>query len=129
MRRILYVVFGTFLALTAGLAEAQVDRATLTGTVKDSTGAVVPNATVTITGPQAPTTTKTNGEGTYLVLSLVSGQYVVQAEAAGFQRSSQTVQLSIGQKGRVDFTLGVGATETVTVVEAKRLLDTESAAL
>src|SRR3954462_14726822 len=129
MRRSLYVIFGTFLALTAGLAEAQVDRANLTGTVKDSTGAVVPNATVTITGPQDPTTTKTNGEGTYLVLSLVPGSYTVEAEAPGFQKSRQTVILDIAQKGRVDFTLGVGATETVTVVEPKRLLDTESAAL
>src|SRR3954466_5821838 len=103
MRRILYVMFGTFLALTAGLAEAQVDRANLTGAVKDSTGAVVPNATVTITGPQAPITTKTNGEGTYLVLSLVPGSYTVEAEAAGFQKSRQTVILDIGQKGRVDF--------------------------
>jgi carboxypeptidase family protein/TonB-dependent receptor-like protein len=130
MRRLLYVLFGTFLALTAGLAEAQVDRATLTGTVKDSTGAVVPNVTVTITGPQSPTTTKTNNEGTYLALSLVPGRYVVVAEAPGFQKSSQTVVLEIGQKGRVDFTLGVvGVSETVTVVEARRLLDTESAAL
>src|SRR3954464_13781551 len=129
MRRSLYVIFGTFLALTAGLAEAQVDRANLTGTVKDSTGAGVPNGAVTNRGPQAPTTTKTNGEGTYLVLSLVPGSYTVEAEAPGFQKSRQTVILDIAQKGRVDFTLGVGATETVTVVEPKRLLDTESAAL
>src|SRR5262249_12601977 len=109
--------------------EGRVERERLAGRVRDWRGAGAPNAPVTIPGPQAPATTKTNGEGTYLVLSLVPGRYVVQAEAAGFQKSSQTVQLEIGQKGRVDFTLGVGVTETVTVVEARRLLDTESAAL
>src|SRR5712691_1920171 len=129
MRRMLCVLFGTFL-FAAGIAEAQVDRATLTGTVKDSTGAVIPSATVTIAGPQAPSTTKTNSEGTYLVPSLVPGRYVVNAEAAGFQKSSQAVILEIGQKGRVDFTLGIGAaTETVTVEGARGLLNTEQSSL
>jgi Carboxypeptidase regulatory-like domain/TonB dependent receptor/TonB-dependent Receptor Plug Domain len=128
MRRLLYVFIGTFL-LIAGEAQAQLDRASLTGTVKDSTGAVIPNATVTITGPQAPATTTTNAEGTYLVLSLVPGRYVVVAESAGFQKSSRAVILEVGQKGRVDFTLGVGVTETVTVEAATRLLNTEQSSL
>src|SRR6266851_2965839 len=129
MRRLLYVVIGTFL-FTAGVAQAQVDRATLTGTVKDSSGAVVPGATITITGPQAPSVTTTNGEGTYLLLSLIPGRYVVSAELSGFQKSSQNVILEIGQKGRVDFTLGVGgASETVTVDAPRRLLNTEQSAL
>src|SRR5438105_1463013 len=126
MRRFLFVL--TFFAIS-GLAQAQVDRATLTGTVKDSTGAVIPNASVSITGPQAPGATRTNAEGVYLVPSLVPGRYVVVAEAPGFQKSSQAVILEVGQKGRVDFTLGVGVTETVTVVEARRLLNTEQSSL
>src|SRR5438552_7954352 len=101
MRRLLYVVIGTFL-LAAGEAQAQVDRATLTGTVKDSTGAVVPGATVTVTGPQAPTATTTNAEGTYLVVSLVPGRYVVVAEMYGCPKASRTVVLETGQNGRVD---------------------------
>jgi hypothetical protein len=128
MRRLLYVLIGTFLFM-AGEAQAQVDRATLTGTVKDSSGAVVPGATITVTGPQAPSSTTTNAEGTYLVLSLIPGRYVVSAELSGFQKSTHNVILEIGQRGRVDFTLGVsGATETV-VVEARRLLNTEQSAL
>ena len=129
MRRLLYVLIGTFL-FAAGTAQAQVDRASLTGTVKDSSGAVVPGATITLTGPQAPSTTTTNAEGTYLVLSLISGRYVVTAELSGFQKASRTVILEIGQKGRVDFTLGVsGATESVTVEGETRLLNTEQASL
>jgi hypothetical protein len=129
MRRQLYVLIGTFL-FAAGEVQAQVDRASLTGTVKDSSGAVVPGATVTITGPQAPSVTTTNGEGTYLVLSLIPGRYVVAAELSGFQKSSQNVILEIGQRGRVDFTLGVGgASETVIVDAPRRLLNTEQSAL
>jgi hypothetical protein len=125
----LCVVFGTFL-FAVGVAEAQVDRASLTGTVRDSTGAVIPTASVTVTGPQAPSTTRTNGEGVYLVLGLVPGRYVVAAEMGGFQKSSQAVILEVGQKGRVDFTLGIGgASETVTVEAAKRLLNTEQSSL
>ena len=129
MRRLLYVLIGTFL-FAAGTAQAQVDRASLTGTVKDSSGAVVPGATVTVTGPQAPSVTTTNGEGTYLLLSLIPGRYVVSAELSGFQKSSRNVILEIGQKGRVDFTLGVGgASETVTVDAPVRLLNTEQSSL
>ena len=129
MRRLLYVLIGTFL-FAAGTAQAQVDRASLTGTVKDSSGAVVPGATITIAGPQAPSITTTNGEGTYLALSLIPGRYVVSAELSGFQKASQNVILEIGQKGRVDFTLGVsGASETVTVDAPRRLLDTEQSSL
>ena len=125
MKRVLAVLA---LVLSATFAHAQVDRATLTGTVKDTTNAVIPNATVNITGPQAPQSTKTNGDGVYLVLSLVPGRYVVEAEFTGFQKASRAVILEVGQKGNVDFTLGVGASETVSV-EARRLLNTEQSSL
>src|SRR6266542_2713630 len=100
MRRLLYVVIGTFL-FAAGEAQAQVDRATLTGTVKDSTGAVVPGATVTVTCLQAPSVATTNGEGPHLVVSLVPGRYVVVAGVALWQKARPTVILETGQRGRV----------------------------
>ena len=119
MKRILAVLA---LVFSSTFAHAQVDRAALTGTVKDTTNAVIPNATVTITGPQAPQTTRTNSDGVYQILSLIPGRYVVEAEFTGFQKGTRTVILDVGQKGNVDFTLGVGASETVSV-EAKRLLE------
>ena len=125
MKRVLAVLA---LVLSTAVAHAQVDRATLTGTVKDTTNAVIPSATVTITGPQAPQSTKTNGEGVYLFLSLVPGRYVVETEFTGFQKGSRTVILEVGQKGNVDFNLGVGASETVSV-EGQRLLNTEQSSL
>src|SRR5260221_564061 len=129
MRRLLYVVIGTFL-FAAGEAQAQVDRATLTGTVKDSTGVGVPGPAVSVPGPPAPPVPTTNGEGTYRCVSLVPGCYVVVAERSGFKKASRTVILETGQRGRVDFALGVGgATETVTVQGEVRLLNTEQSSL
>ena len=76
-------------------ASAQVDRATLTGIVRDPSDAVIPQAQVTVTnianGVIAKTTT--NNEGTYLVMNLLPGEYLVQAEMTGFQRFEQTVAL------------------------------------
>jgi outer membrane receptor protein involved in Fe transport len=113
-------------------ASAQVDRATLTGIVRDPSDAVIPQAQVTVTnianGVVAKTTTNT--EGTYLVMNLLPGEYLVQAEMTGFQRFEQTVSLEIGARSRLDISLPVGAIgEMVTVSGVTPLLSTESAAL
>ncbi len=111
---------------------AQVDRATLTGVVRDASNAVIPAATVKVmniaTGV-AQTVTVT-GNGVYLIVNLASGQYLVEAAATGFQTSSQTVELALGQRGRLDLSLPVGGVgETVTVAGVTPLLDTQSAVL
>jgi len=123
---------GCSLLLFATVAHAQVDRATLAGSVKDSTGAVISAGTVTAThlATNGANKVKTTSTGNYLVVNLVPGEYVVEAEASGFQKSVQSVILEVGQRGGLDFTLGVGAVaETVTVEGARRLLNTEQAAL
>ena len=117
---------------SAVAVRAQVDRATLTGEVKDSTGAVVPNATVAVTNTatNVATRVRTTGDGNYLAPNLASGQYLVEAEAAGFQKFAQAVILEVGQRARLDITLGVGGvTETITVDAPVRLLNTEQAAI
>jgi len=111
---------------------AQVDRATLTGIVRDPSDAVIPQAQVTVTnianGVIAKTTT--NNEGTYLVMNLLPGEYLVQAEMTGFQRFEQTIALEIGARSRLDISLPVGAIgEMVTVAGVTPLLSTESAAI
>jgi outer membrane receptor protein involved in Fe transport len=118
--------------LHAPAAWAQVDRATLTGIVRDPSDAVIPQAQVTVTnlanGVVAKTTT--NNEGTYLVLNLLPGEYLVQAEMTGFQRFEQTIALEIGARSRLDISLPVGTIgEMVTVAGVTPLLSTESAAL
>ena len=66
-------------------ALAQVDRATLTGIVKDPSDAVIPDAQVTVTSLATGVVTKatTNDNGTYLVLNMLPGEYLVQAESHG----------------------------------------------
>jgi hypothetical protein len=116
----------------ATLAEAQVDRATLGGTVRDSSGAVLAAATVTVTPAVggASRTATTNASGAYLVMNLAPGVYRVEAELAGLQKAAESVILEVGQRGRLDFVLGVKTLEeSVTVEGARRLLNTEEAAL
>src|SRR5688572_27283946 len=106
---------------------AQVDRATLTGVVRDASDAVIPNAKVTVTSLAtnvATTVTTTNG-GVYLVVNLMPGDYLVQAEATGFQRYEQTVSLELGARSRLDLSLPLGSIgETVTVQGITPLLST-----
>jgi outer membrane receptor protein involved in Fe transport len=113
-------------------AFAQVDRATLTGIIRDPSDAVIPKAKVTVTSIAtgvASTVTTTN-DGTYLVVNLAPGQYLVQAEAAGFQRYEQTVDLELGARSRLDISLPVGSVgETVQVEGVTPLLSSESAVL
>src|SRR5687768_1162366 len=113
-------------------ASAQVDRATLTGVVRDASDAVLPKARVTVTSiaTGVARTVTTSNEGVYLVLNLMPGEYLVQAEAPGFQRFEQMIALSLGARSRLDISLPVGSLgEMVTVTGVSPLLSTESAAL
>ncbi len=130
MKRVLIAVMAMLCIVPA--VQAQVDRATLSGTVKDTGGGVLAGATVTVTNvaTNVAAKTTTSSTGNFLVVNLQSGQYLVEAEAPGLQKSVQSIILEIGQRGRVDITLGVGAlTESVTVEEVKRLLNTGDATL
>ena len=129
MKRVLAVLA---LVLSTAVAHAQVDRATLTGTVTDESGGALSTATVVVTNAatKVATRVRTNSEGAYLVVNLIPGQYTIEVEATGFQTKADAVILQIGERGRLDVTLGVGAlTEAVTVEAARRLLNTEQAAL
>src|SRR5688572_17782892 len=120
------------LVLIAATAHAQVDRATLTGVVRDPSDAVLRGAQVTITSLDTgiSSTVTTSNAGVYLVLNLAAGEYLVQAEAAGFQRFEQTVSLELGARSRLDMSLAVGSIgETVKVEGVTPLLSTESAVL
>jgi outer membrane receptor protein involved in Fe transport len=120
------------LLISASTAFAQVDRATLTGIVKDPSDAVIPKVKVTVTSlaTGAVSTVTTNQEGTYLVVNLMPGEYLVQAESTGFQRYEQTVSVETGARARLDMSLTVGSIgETVKVEGVTPLLSTESAVL
>jgi len=104
---------------------------TFTGEVKDSTGAAVGAATVTVrnTGTNGIRTVTTNDEGIYNIPALVPGIYEVKAEKTGFKVAVRTnVELQVQQTARVDFGLEVGqVSETVEVSASAQLLTTENA--
>jgi hypothetical protein len=113
-------------------AFAQVDRATLTGTIKDTAGAVVPGATVTVTNlaTNVADTQQSTATGTYLMVNLIPGRYRVDVELAGFKKSSETVVLEVGQRARVDATLTVGTvSESVSVEGTSPALNSNDASL
>src|SRR5882724_8889432 len=85
--RILFAVLILAVLSETG-AIAQIETATLVGTVKDSTGAVVPGASVTVVNSQTSfrSETTTRSEGDYRLPYLNPGSYQVTLEASGFKR-------------------------------------------
>jgi outer membrane receptor protein involved in Fe transport len=124
------ITFAVVLLAYAATASAQVDRATLTGIVRDPSDLAVSGAQVKVTSlaTNGVVTATTTSDGTYLVVNLMPGEYLVEVEAKGFQRFAQTVALETGARSRLDLSLPVGAvTETVTVEGVTPLVNTENA--
>ena len=73
---------------TAPAAWSQASTATVSGVVRDQSGAVIPGATVTLknTATNVASTTNTNGAGFYMILGVIPGAYGLTAEAAGMQK-------------------------------------------
>jgi hypothetical protein len=109
---------------------AQSDRGTITGTVADPGGAVVPSAGVVIKSVEtgAEYQTSSTGTGNYTVSSLPAGAYQLTVTMAGFKSFRQDgITVQVAQTARIDVVLQVGvATETVTVHADAALLQTES---
>ena len=106
-------------AFSAQLASAQVNTATVSGTVHDESGAVLPGATVTIQNQDTglSRTITTNETGRYVAPALSLGNYQVSVQLAGFQNQVRSgIVLTVGREAVVDFRLGVGAvTQTIEV--------------
>lgn len=108
-------------------ALAQETTAGFQGTVKDPSGAIVPNATIEVAGPALLGTRKvqTDSAGNYRVAALPPGVYTVTVNAAGFRASKLTaIELSAGRLPNIDVQLQVGAlAETVEVSELATSVD------
>lgn len=106
----------------AGAAFAQETTGTINGTVKDTTGAVVKGATITITDEGKNVvvrTVETGDEGGYSAPALPVGIYKVTVEATGFKKSEQTnVKLDVNARRTLDVELEAGRLEEVVTVEA-----------
>jgi hypothetical protein len=102
-------------------AYAQVTTGTIVGTVKDSAGAVVPGATVTITetGKQTSSAYTTDSTGSYAAPFLIPGTYELEVSMQGFRKYVRRgVVLQVNQRARVDLTLELGTFAETTEVTA-----------
>jgi len=113
-------LFVTIVALLLPLGVAQdVSKGSITGVVRDSTGAVVPDANVTLSSPYGEKKTKTNSIGEYLFQGLQPGpDYAVSVDKTGFTTAKAAgLNVSLNQRATADLTLQVGTTtQTVDVV-------------
>jgi hypothetical protein len=115
----------------AGLsAFAQYDNGSLIGTIRDSTGAPIVGATVTITNDATSISTqvKTDGSGDYEVPTLKVGEYTIVASSAGFADARATnIAVTVGSRIHIDLGLKVGAaTTSVEVTDVALQLETET---
>jgi len=115
------ICFVGLLALTPVVLRAQAGNADVLGTVTDATGAVIPDATVTVhnLGTLADRVLTTNAKGEYLASLLQNGHYSLKIVAKGFKEYSvATFPLSTGDRLRMDAKLDPGAVTEVVTVQA-----------
>ncbi len=119
-----------FALLAAACLYGQFESGAILGTVHDPSGANVPNATVTLENTKTAVvlTSKTDSNGYYEFVNVRLGSYHVRVESAGFQTTTtETFDLTVNARQRVDITLQVGQTsEQVTVTDTVALLQTDS---
>jgi hypothetical protein len=98
---------------------AQAVTGTILGTVRDASGAAVPNVSVTITSTSqgGSRTVSTDADSFYQAPSLATGTYLVSVEAQGFKKTSlRDIELRVDQKARVDLPLELGTTVVETQI-------------
>lgn len=126
---ILSLLAAVFLFSNPGIA--QTNRATVTGTVTDSSGAVIPGVAVTATRLDTGVTTKTvsNGAGLYTLVNLVPAEYKLEFQKTGFKPLVEPdITLHSTQAAQINARLEVGGvTQQVTVTTQSPMLDKENA--
>lgn len=110
----------------SGFALGQEIMGSIVGTVKDSAGAVVPGATVTITDPSKDNlvvrTVTTNEDGEFSAPNVPVSSYTITVEAANFKKSVNTgVKVDVGQRRNVEIELTAGNIAEVVTIEADRV--------
>jgi hypothetical protein len=128
MKRLVICLAWAVAALAAATpAIAQEQRASIEGTIRDSSGGVLPGVTVEARSPSLAgvETTVSDSAGTYRFPALRPGRYEVTATLQGFQPAKQSdVRLELGQILKIDLAMGVGAlAETVKVTAESPLID------
>src|ERR1700733_14900341 len=124
----LLLVFATLglTLLMTGTGRAQSDTGRVTGTVTDSSGALLPGSAVTLTNTATGVVqTATSGnDGNYTFAAVTRGNYIISATATGFETISQTFELQVSQVKTADLQLRPGASGiTVDVTDAAPIVD------
>jgi len=131
MRYLCRLMSALFVLACVPLAYSQEVRASLTGTITDSTGAAVANAAVTVTNlaTNAVTSAKSNEAGSFATPFLAPGKYHMTVEATGFKKFvRENILLQAADRVRLDVKLEIGeVTTSVTVSESVSQLQTETA--
>src|SRR3981081_1846216 len=127
--KLLTAVLLSVLGGTAGYSQAI--SGDLVGTIQDSSGAAIPNATVTAINPATNTkaTATTNASGGYRLSNLLPGSYTLTASATGFGTSTvNDIPVKLNTTATANITLQVGAvSSSIEVTEAAAILDTTTA--
>src|SRR5262245_57535569 len=115
MRRTLSAGFVWLLLCAPSFAQT---LGTITGEVKDGTGAVLPGATVTVvnTATNATRSTVSNQVGLYDLPALPPGPYTVKSELDGFRSASRDVTVQVQQTVRVDFAMELSSVSESLIV-------------
>src|SRR5579875_2984539 len=128
MRNLLVLLMLCF-AAWSGRSWGQFETASLVGKVSDTTGAVVPGATVTAVNVETSVAISrvTNRNGEYNIPALRPGTYRITADAQNFkQATAENIQLQVGTNQRVDLTISVATTEVISVREDLQALETDT---
>src|SRR5882757_4653652 len=130
-RRVCRGVLALLFMTLSVLAVAQNVTGSISGTVKDPSGALIPNATVTITNTdtnQVIRTVKTSGSGSYSTTALPLGGYTVTIEAPGFSKQTVTdIVLHVNDTLTINGTPKVGGEEVIAVTAGQQQLNLENA--
>jgi hypothetical protein len=134
MTRCLERIAVLVLLLFLGHLAAAQDTATLTGTVRDATGALLPKASVVIKNIAQGTTRNlvSNSDGEYVAAGLPPGQYNITVTAPGFRRyQAEHVTLRVAQNARIDVAMQVGNVQEEVTVKGEGLaqVNTQSSEL
>src|ERR1700674_1575074 len=123
------VALSALLLCSVAFAQTSVSNGSISGTVTDATGAVVPNAKVTMTGSTGQTVhATTSGAGTYSPGALVPGTYSVRGEAKGFKTTQLSVDVQVNNTANGSIKLEIGQESTVVEVQASEVqVNTEQA--
>ena len=118
--------------LGVGILSAQETTGSITGIVKDPTGAVIVGASVTASNQETAAEFRavTDASGAYQFPLLRAGSYRILVESKGFQRVQQMVVVNTSERPRIDVTLTVGqVSDTINVTAETPLIQSEKATI